>query len=138
VALVGSDDETVALGESEKGLPVLEFQYPAGGIHRRAGIDELDAAPVERLEGHAVVQEQGLRAREQRGALVDLIERVGADDARLASGRVDYRLAEGKQRLASAVYRQHLSDRIQRGQGIAAHGPSRDCLAQLGGARRTG
>ena len=71
--------------------------------------------------------------RTQRGqqgcALVDLIERIGADDGGAGLRGVDHRLREGEQRLARARDRQHLRGRVQR-HAIAPLHPAGDGFAQ--------
>ncbi|MDT4837012.1 hypothetical protein FQZ97_707320 [compost metagenome] len=149
VALVGGDHEAVAVGQREKLLPFVQRHHRARGIARRADEHELGAGPDglghavpvdgEVARGHAghVVR---LGAREQRRALVDLIERVGRHHHRLGAGAgVDHGLGEREQGLARAVDRQHLGGRVER-QAVAAMQPMGEGGAQfqLAGGGRVG
>ena len=80
----------------------------------------------------------GRGAREQRGTLVDLIERIGNDHRGTAAGRVDDRLRKREQRLAAAEHRQHLRRRIERCKSVASHEPRGDGFAQRGRSCRCG
>jgi hypothetical protein len=79
-----------------------------------------------------------LRAGEQRGAFIDLIERIGHDDSCARSAAVDHGLAESEERLAAAEHRQHLAVGIQRIERVPAAKPSCDRLAQCRRARGRG
>ena len=72
-------------------------------------------------------------ACQQGGALVDLVEGVGAEYQGAAGGGND-RLGEGEQRLPGAVYRQDLLVRIHRRQPETSLQPAGDGLAQCGDA----
>jgi hypothetical protein len=55
-----------------------------------------------------VVEEHRLGPGEQRRALVDLVEGVGAQHQGVAARGIDHALGDGEQRLARTVHRQHL------------------------------
>ena len=78
------------------------------------------------------------RAGEQRGAFVDLVERIGHDDGGAGAGAVEHGLREREQRLAAAEHGQHLRRRIERRQRVAPREPPGDRVAQRGGADRRG
>src|SRR5215831_21033896 len=96
------------IGEGEEHLPRLEIEHAAGGIVRRAHVEELRARPyfdwnalpvMHKAAGRIRVDVVRSRAGKQRSAFVDLIERIGRDDGRLGSARVDDGLPESEQRL---------------------------------------
>jgi hypothetical protein len=138
IAFVGGDDEVVLFRQVEQLLPLVERQDLARGVARGADIDHLHGFPqilgnAIKVHGEAVlgqgVEVEGLGAREQRGALVDLVEGVGRDDPLDVLGLVDDRLGEGKQGFPATVHREDLSRRIER-HAITAATPSGDAAAQ--------
>ena len=107
----------MAVGQVEQGAPLRQVHYLAGGVPGRAGIDELRARQHVRRHARVIdcesVFRQGVdivwsRAREQGRALVDLVERVGADDHRVTAAAINHDLGQRKQGLARAVHRKHL------------------------------
>jgi hypothetical protein len=110
VAFVRGNHEAVPVGEGEQLFPVIEAKHLAGRIARRADEEELHTLPfglAQRGEVECVivarqgVQKARLGAGEVSGALVDLVEGVGADDQRrVAPRRIDNRLGKGKQGFA--------------------------------------
>jgi len=68
---------------------------------------------------------------QERGAFVDLVERVGAHHQRVVA-TVDHGLGEGKQRLARTVDRQDVACRVQPALGHveATFAPGADGFAQ--------
>ena len=135
VALVGGDDEAVAVRKLEERAPCAEVEHLAGRVGRRAGVDELHAGPV-RPAGLAVAPAWRRRAgrRPHRSDRTDSDRRPGRPR------RIENGLGEGEKRLARAVDRQHLRLGIGRGDAVAAREPARDRLAQRrrAGGRRIG
>ena len=148
IALVGGDHEAVAVGQFEELAPLLQGQYAAGGIARRTHEHQLHVAPhgfrqavevgSEAVAGSGVVEEHRFGTAKQGGPFIDLVEGVGRHHlcARLAA--IEHALGEGEQRLARTVDRQHLAGCIDRRQGVAAHQPAGDGLAQRLRALRGG
>src|SRR5690625_7674646 len=62
-------------------------------------------------------EKHGLGAGEQSGALVNLIEGVGADDARITLVTIHHRLGDGEKGLPGAANRQDKPVRIEAGRG---------------------
>jgi hypothetical protein len=129
----------VAVGQLEQAPPLVEAEHLAGRVAGRADIGELDAAPVAFRDGvesrgeavlRPVVEEHRLRPGQQRRALVNLVEGVGAQHQGVAARGIDHALGDGEQRLARTVHRQHLVDGIGRRNAVAARQPLRDRLAQ--------
>ena len=120
-------------------------QHGAGRVARAAQEQDLAARPgggghrvqVRQVAAGAVaIQVHRLGAGEQRGALVDLVERVRHQHRRRGASRVHHGLHERKQALARAVDRQHHGFGVHRcgGQREPSLQPSGDGLAQLGQA----
>ena len=137
----------MAVGQREQPPPVLRRSDPAGRIVGRANVDQLrarphrvgDGVPVRREASRGVgVDAVGLGAGQQRGPLVDLVERVGHHDGRAGAAAVDDGLREREQRLAAAQHRQHRGRGIERRQAMAADEPAGNGFAQRGGADRRG
>ena len=147
IALVGGDHEIVPIGQLEQVTPLVLTHHPAGGIVGRADIEQLRPSPdrvrhvrpsrgeIARDETIDVIRR---RAGQQRGAFVDLIERIGNDDRRAGAAGIDDRLRKREQRLAAAEHRQHLRCRVERDQSMTSLEPLCDRLAQRGGACRCG
>ena len=144
ITLVGRNHEAEFVGEVEQAFPVGKAQHGAGRIARRAEIDKLDVAPDVGRHGVVVRREItrgiavdviGRRAGEQRGAFIDLVERVRTHHARAGLATVDDRLGERKERLARARDRQNFRGRIHVGQCVPALQPLGDRRAQRLAAR---
>jgi len=138
IALVRRDDEAMAIRPVEQRTPLVERQHPAGRVGGRTHVDQLRASPLAGAEGIEVQREaRGVRlvekerfgAGQNRRAFIDLVERIRRDDCRRRARRIDHRLPERKQRLASAVHRQHLRARIER-HVIAPLEPSGDGVTE--------
>ena len=115
--------------------------HRAGRITGRADVDQFATLPgviADRVEVRQVVVfrpgavEVRRRAGKQRGALVDLVERVRHQHQRIAVV-IDRALREGEQRLAGAVDRDHVLVREDRtiGQVEATLKPVADGQTQL-------
>ena len=113
----------MSIRQLEQCPPAVEIEHASGRIVRRANVNELrtrpdgirNRAPWMRKAGFGVsVDAIRFGAREQRGTLVDLIERIGHDDGGARTAGVDDRLREREQGLAAAKHRQHLGCRIER------------------------
>jgi hypothetical protein len=85
-----------------------------------------------------MVEKDRAGAGQQRGALIDLVERVGAEHQGLAAGRIDHALGEGEEGLARTVHRQHLVGPVRLRDAVAARQPAGDGLAQGVAARGRG
>ncbi len=141
VALVGDDHEAVAVGKLEEALPLLLRHHAPVGVRGRAGDHEARLRPHRRGDRVPVgpqavrgerVHEVRARAGEQRGALVDLVERVRAEHPRVALVGIESRLHQREERFLGAVHREHLRRGIHRLEAEAARDPRGDGLAQPG------
>src|SRR5471032_2511468 len=121
VALVGGDHEVVFVGQGDQLFQGFNRDQRAGRVARRAQEQDLAAFPdvwrdgVEiRVEAVFVQARQVMRlgTGEERGAFVDLIERVRADHQRVFA-TIDNGLGEGKQRFTGAVDRQYIARRVE-------------------------
>ena len=86
--------------------------------------------------GGRLVQENRFRAGEDRGALVDLVERVRRRHQRRPTRRVNDGLGKGEQRFARAIDRKHLGLRVEMRQPVAPLKPRRHSIAQGVKSRR--
>ena len=122
VALVGGDDEAVAVAQLEQRLPLVPAASPRRSGCRASRRRAAACAPrwrrrccdqsAAKLRAGSLLTKAGLRAGQQRRAFVDLVERIGADHGGARPRRVDHRLRKREQRLARAVDRQHLRRRV--------------------------
>ena len=114
VTLVGGDHKTVSIRKFEQQAPLVLSRYPASWIVRRTHIQQL--RPIPDIFRHirperraairvAAVDEMRGCARKQRGALVDLIERIGSYHGCPNAARIDQRLRDREQGFARAEYR---------------------------------
>mmetsp|Transcript_7493 Transcript_7493/g.13987 ORF Transcript_7493/g.13987 Transcript_7493/m.13987 type:complete len:326 (+) Transcript_7493:712-1689(+) len=142
VALIGRNHKAMAVAQLEQGLPFGQRHHGAARVARRADIHQLGAGPgrhvhlgpIDREIARRVgVGEEDVGAREQRGAFVDLIERIWADDDGRRPGPVDHGLRNREQRFARTIDRQHLAGGVQR-QAVAAMNPAGYRLAKRGRA----
>ncbi len=123
VTLVGGDHEAVAVAEREELFPLGQRHDGTRGVARRADEEQLRALPDVLGHGVPVHREIArriaggvvrLRARQQRGAFVDLVEGIGADHGGAFARGVDHRLGEREQGLAGAVHGQDLGRGVHR------------------------
>ena len=146
IAFVGGDHEAVAVRQIEQRPPLVLRRDAAGGIVRRADVDELRARPNRvadtRPSRRETVRRKAVDAlrrgsREQRRAFVDLIERIRNDrpSRRRGCASID-RLRKREQRFAAAEHRQNLRHRHRARAGVTPPEPRGDRLAQRGWLRR--
>ena len=112
VALVGDDDEAVAVGERRRAAPIPRASSRgrsgcSASTRRRAACASTRARARASQSGAkpfaaGAFTKYGARAAEEGRALVDLVERVGAEDERVVLGRVEHGLRDGEERLAAA------------------------------------
>ncbi|MNK87698.1 hypothetical protein D3C87_1076380 [compost metagenome] len=141
VALIGRNHEVVFVGQGDQLFQGFHWNQCAGRVAWRAQEQDLAAFPDVRRHGVEIRVEavfvqawqvMRLGPGEERGAFVDLVERVRADHQRVIA-TVDHGLGEGEQRLAGTVDRQHVARRVDPALGDveATLAPCRDGFTQL-------
>ncbi len=140
VALVGSDHEVILVGQSDQLFQRDERDQRPRRIAGRAQKQNLAALPdlgrdrVEvRVEAIVIKARQVVRRGpgQQRGTLVDLIKRIGADHQAVGAA-LYHGLGKGEQCFTRTVDRQHVARRIDpaRGHPEAALAPVANSFAQ--------
>jgi hypothetical protein len=145
VAFIRGNDKPVAVGQRKERLPGGKRHHGPRGVPGRADIDELRALPdglgqIREIVLVTVVRQRVEEMRrcpgEQGRALVDLVERIGADYDGIGAGWIDHRLSECEQGLAAAVDRHDFGLVVDRVQPVPPLQPFCDRLPQSIAAQR--